>query len=69
MQTSGEESVDIPSLYVYLDDLEKALPTSMQAIEFQHQSNLEGYKALQQSNVEGFVRVIAAGQNVLRQPY
>lgn len=37
VQTSGKEFVNIPSLYSYLDELEKAFPTSVQTAEFQHQ--------------------------------
>ena len=38
LQKTGQEFANIPSLYVYLDTLEKAVPTSAQTAEFQHQS-------------------------------
>lgn len=66
VQASGKEFVNIPSLYTYLDELEKAVPTSLQTAEFQHQSNLEWYKAVQQSNLEMFRSVITTGQTALR---
>ena len=66
VQTSGQEFVNILSLYSYLDELEKDVPTSLQNAESQHQSNLEWYKAVQQSNLEMFRSVITTGQTALR---
>ena len=40
LQTSGKEFVNISSLYSYLDQLEKAVPTSLQTAEFQHHQTL-----------------------------
>ena len=66
LQTSGKDFVNIPALHNYLDELEKAVPSSLQTAEFHHQSNLEWYKAVQQTNLEMFRSVITTGQTALR---
>ena len=66
VQSSGKEFVHIPSLYTYLDELEKSAPISSQTRELQHQSNLEWYKAQQQQQLEMFRSVIATGQTALK---
>ena len=77
VQASGKDSVNIPLLNTYLDDLEQKGARFSQAQLLQHQSNLEQYKAQQQSSLEGFKAqqqqqvemfrsVIATGQTALK---
>jgi hypothetical protein len=66
VKNGGQEFVHIPSLNNFLDALEKSATISKDGAKFQHESNMEWYKAQRQFDLEMFKSVIQSGQTALR---
>jgi hypothetical protein len=66
VQKEGQEFVHIPTLNNFLDTLEKDASFSKDVAKFQHEANLEWYKAQVIFDLEMFKSVLMAGQTALR---
>jgi hypothetical protein len=66
VQSEGQEFVHIPALNNFLDALEKSATLSKDVAKFQHESNMEWYKAQVNFDLEMFKSVIMAGQTALK---
>lgn len=66
VQSEGQEFVHIPALNNFLDGLEKSATLYKDTVKFQHESNMEWYKAQRQVDLEMFKSVMQTGQTALR---